>query len=108
MIPVHGRIKRRPQIACLAGQLPWKQYLAAIRGSNSFTQIARGVHIVELGGLDEPVQDRRRFSSALRLGAVVIFTTYDGTSNAAFCCVVVERHEDILENTMRRGQLAMT
>src|SRR5204862_3044830 len=56
----------------------------------------RGIDAVELCRLDERVENRRDLRSAARLRAVVVFATYDGSTDGALGAVVVQRNERVV------------
>ena len=55
------------------------------------------VEAAEFGALDEAVENRRDLGTALGFGSVMIFTTDDGTTEAAFDLICVQWYSWVVE-----------
>src|SRR5688572_2388028 len=80
-----------------ARELPGQQRLTAVGGEDGFAEVAGGIDVVELGGLDQGVEGRGDGCSLAGLRAEVIPAADDGTANGALGRVVVEWDARILD-----------
>jgi hypothetical protein len=77
--------------------LPREKHFAAVSGEHRFAQVSAGIDVVQLRRLEQGIEERRDLGATLRLRAVVVLPADDGAADSAFCAVVVQGHEWVVD-----------